>query len=175
MGGITKKARISGKTLGIAFQELQDEDRRENGEAYDSGGWNNAMGVREVGKAEYQGGSNKFEPAIALCIQKPIENKNTIKTIVNRHPNKGTRGWKTLYVAEPMYHQERYISLPKAEEKLADAITSARKFVGKNPHIPLTIRIVKELQGSDKCADIMYKKSSTERDGIWEVTGTMSY
>jgi hypothetical protein len=175
MGGITKTARIKGRTLDVAFTRLQKEDREDKGDDIYSGGWNNAQGVREVKKSEFDGDSNKFEPAMALCIQKPILNTNTIKTEVNRHPNKGTRVWKTMYISECVYGNDYLYRLPKPEEKLADAIASARAFVSKNPEVPLTVKIVKILQSSNVCADIRYKKSSTERDGIWEIKGTMSY
>ena len=50
MGAISKEDSIQGRTLAIAFKELQDSDREELGDDSYSGGWNNAQGVIEVSK-----------------------------------------------------------------------------------------------------------------------------
>jgi len=173
MGGITKEARIKGRTLEIAFRELQDEDRDEYGNDTYSGGWNNSQGVREVSAKEFKEDTNKFEPGFAVCVQKPIYNTNNIKTEVHRHPNKETRKWVTKYVASPTNGSDTYVGI--SEDKLANAITKARVFVEKNTDTPLSIHIIKELQSTTLCAEIKYKRSTKERDGIWEIKGTLPY
>lgn len=173
MGAIGKEARIKGRTLEIAFRRLQNEDENEYGHDTYSGGWNNSQGVREVSAKEFEEDTNKFEPGFALCVQKPIYNTNTIKTEVNRHPNKEARNWITKYVARPTNGSDTYVGI--SEDKLANAITKARVFVEKNPDTPLSIHITKELQSTTLCADIKYKRSTKERDGIWEIKGTLPY
>lgn len=182
MGSIIKHATIKGKTLNLAFSELQANDEEEYGTDIYSGGWNNATGVREISSQEFdrrvkEDDISKHMDAVAKCILKPIENSNKIKTDVTRYPNHGTRKWKTVYVAETTAGERLY---PKIEEeKQADAITKARAYVEKNPNTTLNIVIKKVLVSNDRNPDLVakinYKKSSKERDGEWEVYGAISY
>jgi hypothetical protein len=181
MGSIRKYETISGRTLQEAFKKLQEEDGYETGHEIYSGSWVNCQGIREVSAEIYDrmvenDEVTKFETGIAKCITKPIGNTNTIKTEVKRIPNKGTRQWKTVYVAVPMYGYGDIVPVQIKEEKLQDAIDKARKYIEKHPDTPLQIKIAKELQQVDPlCAEIRYKKSSKERDGVWEICGAMSY
>ena len=50
----------------------------------------------------------------------------------------------------------------------ADAMTHARKLTEKNCK-PYNVEIEKHLDGPTRVAQTKYKKSSTERDGTWEV------
>jgi hypothetical protein len=176
MGAIQKEARIGGRTLASAFKQLQDEDREELGSDYYSGGWNNSQGVREVSKKEYDriikdDDISKHEPAIAVCVRKPILNTMKTKTTVTNYPNVGTRKWVTKYEVKDPKHGNVIIS----ELKQADAIKKARALVEKNPDLELTVSITKNLASSSKVAEIQYKKSSKERDGCWDIYGEISY
>jgi hypothetical protein len=176
MGAIEKQTIIKGKDLKSAFLILQEEDRRESGDDTYSGGWNNSTGVREVSKKEYQDylvdGVSKHEPAVALCITKPIKNNMKTKTTVTNYPGKGTRKWLTKYLVN---HPE-WGNVLIYEDKQADAIKKARKLVEKNPGWTLKIQIAKLLEGGKtKVAEINYKSSSKEKDGVWEINGTMPY
>ena len=176
MGAITKTEIITGSTLEQAFSELQDLDRDELGSDHYSGGWNNLYGVTEVSKSKFdecekEGGPRKHEPGLAWCTHKPILNTMKVKTLVTSYPNVGTRKWTTKYEVKCPKHGNILIS----ELKQADAIKKARQLVEKDNTLRLTVHIVKTLESDSKVATIDYKKSSTERDGTWEIIGTMSY
>ena len=176
MGAIKRQATIEGKDLQSAFLILQEEDRKESGSDTYSGGWNNSTGVREVSKKEYQeylvNGVGKHEPAVAWCITKPIENNMKTKTTVTNFPAEGTRKWITRYEVK---HPE-WGNVIVCEEKQAEAIKKARWLVEQSPDWSLEVLITKRLASqSTKVAEINYKSSSKERDGVWEVNGTMPY
>ena len=173
MGAIMKEDRINGRTLSSAFKSLQDYDREEMGNDYYSGGWNNAQGIVEVDADEFNNNDpSKHEPAWALCVQKPIGNTNANKSTVIDYPVKGTRKWSTKYQVIHPLHRDVCIS----EDKKGDAVKKAREMVSKNPDLsPLTINIVKVLDGNSVVSKIEYKPSSKERDGIWEIKGCLAY
>lgn len=172
MGAIHKKNSIQGRDLRTAFKELQDSDREELGHDYYSGGWNNAQGIVEVSKKKFDSGEpSKHEPAWAWCTHKPVGNDMKIKTKVINYPAKGTRKWVTKYEVEHPIHGNVIVS----ELKQGDAIKKARKLVEKNPDWDLSVHLVKKLTSSSRVADIEYKKSSKERDGVWEVSGVLPY
>lgn len=172
MGGIHKEARLTGKTLQLAFSKLQEEDRNEYGSGYYSGGWNNAQGVVEVSRTKFNSGDpSKHEPAWALCVVKPVENNMKVKTKVTNYPAKGTRKWVTKYEVEHPVHGNIIVS----ELKQGDAIKKARELVERNPDWDLSVHLVKKLTTSSRVADIEYKKSSKERDGYWDIKGVLPY
>jgi hypothetical protein len=175
MGTETRWDTISGPTLEKAFEDLQEEDGEDRGKDVDSGSWYNSEGVHEVSAEKFDAmdSGNKYEPAYAKCIKKPIGNTNKIKTDVVRYPNHGTRKWETVYEVVEIGWPDAV----RAKYKLqADAITDARNRCSKNKR-NFRIDIAKHLvgkAGDTLCAKISYKKSSTERDGIWEIMGGMS-
>jgi len=178
MGTETRWATISGPTLEEAFEDLQEEDGEERGKDIYSGSWYNSQGIREVSqevfdKQDKEGTASKHESAIAKCIKKPIVNTNKIKTDVVRYPNHGTRKWETVYEVVEIGWPDAV----KAKYKLqADAIADARNRCGKNKRnfrIDISKRLIGKA-GATLCAKISYKKSSTERNGIWEIMGGMS-
>lgn len=176
MGTIVKQRRITGRSLKEAFRELQDDDRDELGNDSYSGGWNNAQGVRVISSKEFDKKAanqdiSKHETAVAKVLRKPVENKMKVKTSVENYPNKGTRKWETVYVAEDNYGREII-----CETKQAEAIKKARAYVTKNPSVSLNLHIKKILiGGKTKVARITYKKSVSEKPGEWEILGAMSY
>ena len=178
MGAIQETATISGRNLQEAFQKLQDSDREEKGDDIYSGGWNNSTGIREVNQKEWNkydeaDSISKHESAIAICVRKPVGNKNKIKTVVTNFPNVGTRKWITKYEAtSSAAGWERTVV---SEVSQADAIKKARAYVEKHPDESLSLNIVKVLLGKTKVAEIDYKPASNEADGTWEIFGCMSY
>lgn len=178
MGAIQKTATISGRTLQEAFKKLQDSDEREEGNDIYSGGWNNSTGIREVSAKEWakyedEDSISKHEAAIAICVRKPVGNKNKIKTTVTNFPVKGTRKWVTKYEAKSDI--KGWESTVVSEFKQADAIKKARAFVEKHPNESLEINIVKVLEGDSRVANIDYKPASNESEGTWDIFGCMSY
>ena len=179
MGSIQKTAVINGKSLNAAFKSLQKSDAVEYGTDCYNGGWNNCQGVKEVTAAEFNRRVNesdisKHEPAIAKCVKKAKVNSNTIKTQVDRFPNKGTRKWVTRYVAYAGFFGYEPTNISELSQ--AEAVKKAREFVNKNPEVRLTIKIEKVLDKQEtKVAVIKYKPSKGETDGEWEIYGCMSY
>ena len=178
MGAIDKEARIRGNSLGVAFQELQDEDREENGTDTYSGGWNNSDGVREVSASEFKNTDiadmDKWGNAIAVCIKKPIKNSNKVKTKVKAFPNVGARVWETIYVVRLNSFKESFTGL--SDKSQTQAIKKARAYVEKHPETSAYIEITKVLtKGVSKVAEIEYKKSNNERGGIWDIKGVVPY
>jgi hypothetical protein len=176
MGTIIKEATIRGKTLQEAFKTLQEEDRDEHGNDIYNGGWNNCQGIKEVTASEFDrklsaGDMSKHEPAVAKCTRKPVLNTNTIKTQVERFPNKGARKWVTKYVAYETQWGTQIVN----EESQAEAIRKVREHVAKNPNQRISVDIIKELQGDTKVATITYKPAKNEADGEWEIYGGMPY
>jgi len=173
MGAIHKEDTIIGRTLGEAFKALQDSDREELGNDYYNGSWHNAQGIVEVSRHKFENEEpSKHEPAWALCIKKPIGNNMKTKTTVTNYPAKGTRKWVTKYMVD----DPRWAGTIIEELKQADAIKKARALVEKNPTWKLKVYIAKVLeQHQPLVAEINYKKSSTERDGTWEIQGCLSY
>ena len=172
MGGIRKEAKLTGKTLKSSFAQLQEYDRDELGSDYYSGGWNNAQGVVEVSEKKFNSGEpSKHEPVWALCIGKPIGNNMKVKTKVTNYPAKGTRKWVTKYEVEHPVRGNIIVS----ELKQGDAISKARKLVERNPDWDLSVFISKRLTSDSRVADIEYKNSSKERNGMWEIKGCLPY
>lgn len=175
MGGLTKNDTISGKTLNSAFSKIQKSDEEEYGNDIYSGGWNNAYDIREVDSKEFekfQNGNIEKSLVVAKVLRKPIKNTNKIKTSVLNFPVKGSRQWVTRYEARA----GEWNSVIASEFKQADAIKKVREYVEKHPERSVSLHITKQLVGGDtKVAEISYKKSTTEKDGQWEIYGVMSY
>ena len=176
MGAITQEARITGRTLEQAFNDLKESDREEHGTDPYNGSWYNSTGVEEVSASKFRvidknGGPDKYEDAVALCVRKPILNNMKVKTSVTSYPSKGTRKWTTKY---EVVHPETG-NLIVSELKQAEAISKARAIVEKDSSLELTVEIVKVLESNARVAEINYKRSSTERCGIWDIIGTMPY
>jgi hypothetical protein len=174
MGGITKEERIQGRTLSDAFKKLQDEDREELGDDYYCGGWHNSQGVKEVSERDFDFDYiTKHEPARALCVRKPVLNSNKVKTTVTNYPVKGARKWVTRYVVR---NGRGPLSDLYASDNQKDAIDKARKYSEKRPDNSYEVHIVKELVGQPtRVAEINYKKSSKECDGVWDVMAILPY
>ena len=178
MGAIHKEDTITGRTLGEAFNALQELDREELGNDYYNGSWHNAQGIVEVSRHKFENEEpSKHEAAWALCIRKPVGNNMKTKTTVTNFPAKGTRKWVTRYEVK---HPE-WGNVIVCEEKQADAIKKARWLVEQSPDWNLKVCITKRLVSGKtivretKVAEINYKKSSTERDGTWDIQGCLSY
>tara|TARA_R110000851_G_scaffold78000_5_gene172089 strand:+ start:23029 stop:23550 length:522 start_codon:yes stop_codon:yes gene_type:complete len=173
MGAIFKEAVIRGANLNSAFRELQDTDEEEKGNDIYSGGWNNATGIKELSKKEFdQYETDKHSPVVAFCVVKPIENDMKVKTTVTNFPNSATRKWETKYQVDDPTHGNVIVS----ESKQADAIRKARELVDKNPECsPLTVYISKQIKTDNKVAEVKYKKSSRQRNGVWKIKGELSY
>lgn len=102
------------------------------------------------------------------CIEQPVLNKNKVKSQVDVTPQKGTRKWETIYKAVTSWEGNE-ITRDKSQTA---CIKKARAYVEANPDVSLKVIIAKELtEGNTKCATVTYKKSTTEKLGLYKFVG----
>ena len=177
MGATLERNVATGRTVEAAFKGLQEELNIDYGTEYYQGHQGtNALNTDKIFKNEsevlrFMEDHNYCKgTSFAYEIQKPIVNKNTIKTTVTRFPNKETRKWETVYVGVVSSTRYHYVEI--IEAKQADAIAKARLYVEKNPDVTIKIEIRKRLiNNKTLCAEIEYKPSKTERLGRWGFIG----
>jgi len=105
------------------------------------------------------------------CIEKPVENKNKVKSSVEAIVQKGTRSWKTMYKAIDQWSGKCFVE----DISQTACIKKARAFVERNPEISLTVIITKDIVvGNQNCAKITYKKSEKEKPGLYRFIGWAS-
>lgn len=110
--------------------------------------------------------------AWGFCMESPVENKNKVKSQVDVTPQKGTRKWETVYKAVTTWDQ-REVAKDKSQTV---CIKKARAFVEANPDVSLKVVIAKELtEGNSQCATITYKKSTTEKLGLYKFVGWAAF
>jgi hypothetical protein len=103
----------------------------------------------------------------AICIQEPIANKNKTKSQVEHVVTPGTKQWILKYEVEN-YFEDRVIASCMTK---GDAVKMARAYTEKNQHSTKII-MRKVLNKVDPTvAKITYKKSSTEKQGVWRFFG----
>ena len=176
MGACQFKSRYSGRTAEEAYQSACDEAEQEYGH---QDGYNGTIstthGFRDetemYGKSKFDDISayirNRFETmnkrdCSAICVVKPVGNKNKTKSQVEHIVTPGTKKWVLKYVAYN-YHGHKLESFATK----GDAIVFARLRVQKTQEV-ITIKMEKVLEkGSPNVAIVTYKKSPTERDGEW--------
>lgn len=106
--------------------------------------------------------------AWGYCIVDPVQNKNKVKSQVDVTPQKGTRKWETIYKAVTSWDQ---IEVAR-DKSQTECIKKARAYVESNPNTSLRVVIAKELiNGNVQCATITYKKSQTEKAGLYKFIG----
>ena len=103
----------------------------------------------------------------AICVQQPIGNKNKTKSQVDHIVTPGTKQWILKYEVEN-YYEDRVIASCMTK---GDAVKMARAYTEKNQHSTKII-MRKVLNKVDPTvAKITYKKSSTEKQGVWRFFG----
>lgn len=106
--------------------------------------------------------------AWGYCLEEPVSNKNKVKSQVDVTPQKGTRKWETIYKAVTSWNQ-REVARDKSQTA---CIKKARAYVEANPDVSLKVIIAKELtEGNTQCATVTYKKSTTEKLGLYKFVG----
>lgn len=101
----------------------------------------------------------------AICIQEPVSNKNKTKSQVEHIVIPGTKKWILKYC---VYENSTLISSHLTK---GDAVKSARAYTEKR-QVPTIIGMEKVLEkGESVVAKITYKKSSTEKPGVWRIFG----
>ena len=101
----------------------------------------------------------------AICVCKPVANKNKTQSQVEHIVTPGTKKWVLKYVVQRGDH---FIGSWNTK---GDAVKDARKYTEKH-QVPTSIVMKKYLEkGDNLVARITYKKSPTERDGEWVFFG----
>jgi hypothetical protein len=175
MGATWFQTRYSGKTLQDAYRSACNEAEEEYGhqEGY-NGTISTTSGVRDVTENYNKSKFDSVEEYMrsqaqvlgkrdchAICIRKPIENKNKTKSQVEHIVTPGTKKWVLKYVVQRGDHH-----IGSWNTK-GDAVKDARRYTEQN-QVPTSIVIKKYLdKGDNLVAKITYKKSTTERDGQW--------
>ena len=179
MGACQFKSRYSGKTAEEAYNRACEEAELEYGH---QDGYNGTIstthGFRDeteaYGKSKFDDVSayirNRFETmnkrdCSAICVVKPVGNKNKTKSQVEHIVTPGTKKWVLKYVVQRGDH------VIGSWDTKGDAVKDARKYTEKY-QVTTSIVIKKFLEkGDNLVAKITYKKSPTERDGEWVFFG----
>lgn len=102
----------------------------------------------------------------AICIQEPVGNKNKTKSQVEHIVTPGTKKWVLQYAILNIANDVLSAHLTKT-----DAVRLARYHTEKTQE-PTKIIMRKVLEDvSPILARITYKKSSTEKPGVWRIFG----
>ena len=115
---------------------------------------------------------NRFEnmnkrDCSAICVRKPIANKNKTKTQVEHVVTPGTKKWVLKYEVEEHYGDGKVLaSCPQK----GDAVKMARAYTEKTGNTTI-VAMRKLLLGPNLTAKITYKKATNERDGEWVFFG----
>ena len=176
MGACQFKVTSYGKTAEEAYNRACEEAELEYG---NQDGYNGTIstthGFRDeteaYGKSKFDDVSayirNRFETmnkrdCSAICVVKPVANKNKTKSQVEHIVTPGTKKWVLKYVVYN-YHGNKLESF----ETKGGAVEFARMRVEKTQEV-ITIKMEKVLEkGNPNVAIVTYKKSPTERDGEW--------
>ena len=180
MGATQFKVRYSGKTADEAYRKACDDAEEEYGhqEGY-NGTISTTHGFRDetemYGKSKFDDVSayirNRFETmnkrdCSAICVVKPVANKNKTQSQVEHIVTPGTKKWVLKYEVEDNYRNVIASVITKGE-----AVTKARAYTEKHQE-STRIVIRKYLEKGDSLvAKITYKKAPNERDGEWVFFG----
>jgi len=102
----------------------------------------------------------------AICIQEPVGNKNKTKSQVEHIVTPGTKKWVLKYV---VYNSEDQM-IASCDTK-GEAVTKGRAYTEKHQrstHVCMEKSLEK---GNRAVAKITYKKSPTEKPGVWRIFG----
>jgi hypothetical protein len=180
MGSERVHEQSSGKTLGDAYSKAVQiaEDEYGHQEGY-TGQINSTCGVTDLTQEyknsklsenefieKYLDDNSKHSPVGAICVRKPIANKNTIKTQVEHIVTPGTKRWVLKYVV----YAERDNKVTSCDTK-GEAVTKARAYTDKTglETVVFMEKILDKI--SPMVARIKYKPSKTEREGTWTMFG----
>lgn len=185
MGSSWFTTQSRGKSVQSAYDSAVERAEEQYGhqEGY-SGEINSSSGCRDVTKewkaskktlnqfvAEQQDKLSKHQGAQAICLEEPKANENKTKSQVQNIVTPGTKKWILKY---EVMSDETGKFICSCVTK-TEAVKKARAFTEKHEETTrVTMKKVLE-KGDAKVATIRYKKSSTEKDGIWLFFGWASY
>ena len=172
----TVKARNINEAWKQVYEEAAEESGHQDGYSGDFNSCSFSNDVTSYYNKENQDRAKVFNyieeniskrEAWGYCIETPVENKSKVKSTVETNPQKGTRKWETVYKAVTSWESNEV-----ARDKSQTAcIKKARLYVENNPGTRVNIIIVKELAGNSQCATVTYKKSTTEKLGLYKFIG----
>lgn len=176
MGATQFKTRSTGKTAAEAYRIACDraEDEYGHQDGY-NGTISTTSGFRDetevYGKSKFNDISayiyNRFEnmnkyDCSAICVLKPVANKNKTKSQVEHVVTPGTKKWILKYFVYSGH--DRFIG---AYITKGEAVTKARAHTEKTQE-STHVTMEKVLDRANKTvAKITYKKATNERDGEW--------
>ena len=178
MGACQFKARYGGKTAEEAYSRACEEAEQEYGH---QDGYNGTISTTHGFRDETEAyNKSKFSDVSAyirdrfdshamnkrdcsaICVVKPVGNKNKTKSQVEHVVTPGTKKWVLQYVIETYDGNTLSAHVTKT-----DAVKIARYHTEKTQQATkIKMRKVIE-KGDPLVAKITYKKSTTERDGEW--------
>lgn len=171
----TVRARNIKEAWDIIYEEAQHYSGHHEGYSGDFNTCDFAKDVTSMKKSkslreidEYIADNCNKREAWGYCVEEPILNKNRIRSQVEVTPQKGTRKWETIYKAVTSWEGTEV-----ARDKSQTAcIKKARVYVEANPNTSIKVIIAKELiEGNTQCATVTYKKSTTEKLGLYKFIG----
>lgn len=168
----TVKARNIKEAWDKVYEEAEDYSGHQEGYSGDFNVCSFAKDVTHLLKSKSQSDLDDYitdncdkGDAWGYCLQEPVVNTNKVKSQVEVTPQKGTRKWETVYKAVTSW-DEREVARDKSQ---TNCIKKARAYVEANPDAIVKVIIAKELtEGITKCATVTYKKSTTEKLGIYK-------
>jgi hypothetical protein len=177
MGACQFKSRYSGKTAEEAYNRACEEAEQEYGH---QDGYNGTIsttnGFRDetemYGKSKFDDVSayirNRFETmnkrdCSAICVVKPVGNKNKTKSQVEHIVTPGTKQWILKYEVENHF-EDRVIASCVTK---GDAVKAARAYTEKTQHSTKIVMRKVLNKSNPVVANITYKKATNERDGEW--------
>ena len=181
MGACQFKGRYGGKTAEEAYNRACEEAELEYGS---QDGYNGTISTTHSFRDETEMyGKSKFNDVSAyirdrfdshsmnkrdcsaICVVKPVGNKNKTKSQVEHVVTPGTKKWVLKYVVQRGDH------VIGSWNTKGDAVKDARRYTEKH-QVPTSILIKKFLEkGDNLVAKITYKKATNERDGEWVFFG----
>jgi hypothetical protein len=177
MGACQFKIRYFGKTADEAYKNACDDAEEEYGtqDGY-NGTISTTHGFRDETEAYNKSKFNDVSAYIrdrfdshamnkrdcsAICVCKPVGNKNKTQSQVEHIVTPGTKKWVLKYVVQRGDH------VIGAWNTKGDAVKDARKYTEKH-QVSTSIVIKKYLEkGDNLVARITYKKATNERNGEW--------
>lgn len=177
MGACQFKGRYGGKTAQEAYDRACEEAELEYGS---QDGYNGTIstthGFRDETEAYAKSKFNDVSAYIrdrfdshsmnkrdcsAICVVKPVGNKNKTQSQVEHIVTPGTKKWVLKYVVQRGDH------VIGSWNTKGDAVKDARRYTEKH-QVSTSILIKKFLEkGDNLVAKITYKKATNERDGEW--------
>jgi hypothetical protein len=183
MGACQFKVRSSGKTSEQAYDRACEEAELENGtqdgyngtistthgfidetEAYNKSKFND---VSAYIRDRFDSHTMSKRDCSAICVVKPVVNKNKTKSQVEHVVTPGTKQWVLKYEVENHFE---YRVIASCMTK-GDAVKAARAYTEKTQHSTKIIMRKVLVKSNPVVANITYKKATNERDGEWVFFG----